>query len=477
MITIDLTDLESTIESEKSIKLNEAIKQIFKSKRSTIITGAGISCNAGIPDFRSSDGLYNLVKQKYPSKSITKGQDLFDISLFRDEISLALFCQFMESLYLSSLLAHPTETHKFIKTLKEKNKLLRCYTQNIDSIEKLLHLNVGIDLQDITEKHFTKGWKSLDVVQLHGNLHKLSCTQCYSSFDWNVKYQKQLGAGSNPQCNACLDKYQERLYLGKRLTGNIGMLRPDIVLYGEHHPQSELILQGLNLDLRLKPDLLLIMGTSLKVDGVKKLVKSLSHSIHQRGGKVIFVNKTPLAKATWDSHIDYEILSDCDDFVRILKRDIPDLFLTQEQLDSKKLKNNQKSADYIKLEPECLRIKSEGIKSESLAPEALTPPSTPSKKNLISQQSYIKLLKPSLNRKATKKLKFELPSPFASFTEDTESTVPSEASSPDTTVVKLEPEEPCYVIKKEETTSFESRKRSLELTCAFESKRRIRIHS
>lgn len=474
MITIDLTEAGASIAPEESIKLNEVIKRIFKSKRSTIITGAGISCNAGIPDFRSSDGLYNLVKQKYPTKSITKGQDLFDISLFRDEISLALFCQFMESLYLSSLLAHPTETHKFIKTLKEKNKLLRCYTQNIDSIEKLLHLNVGIDLLDVTEKQFTRDWKSLDVVQLHGNLHKLSCTQCYSSFDWNLKYQKQLGAGSNPQCNACLIKYQERLYLGKRLTGNIGMLRPDIVLYGEHHPQSELLLQGLNLDLRLKPDLLLIMGTSLKVDGVKKLVKSLSHSIHQRGGKVIFVNKTPLAKASWDSHIDYEILSDCDDFVRILKREIPDLFLTQEQLDSKKLKHNQKSTDYIKPEPGCIPLK-----SESSTPEALTPPCTPSKKNLTSQRTYVKQ-KPALNRKAPKKLKFELPSPFASFTEETESASQSEVSSPDTSVVKLESEEPHYIIKNEDTTSYEaaaSRKRALELTCQLEPEKRIRIHS
>lgn len=96
MIPIDLLDSPNDIPSETSIKLNEVIKFISKSKKMTVLTGAGISCNAGIPDFRSSDGLYNMVKSKYP-KSIVRGQDLFDISLFRDEISLSIFCTFMES--------------------------------------------------------------------------------------------------------------------------------------------------------------------------------------------------------------------------------------------------------------------------------------------------------------------------------------------------------------------------------------------
>lgn len=55
-----------------------------------MITGAGILCNAGIPDFRSENGLYNMVKHKYP-KQIVRGQDLFDINLFRDETSLEIF--------------------------------------------------------------------------------------------------------------------------------------------------------------------------------------------------------------------------------------------------------------------------------------------------------------------------------------------------------------------------------------------------
>lgn len=429
MITIDLLDPKAN-DSQKSCWLNEVSKHIFKSKKVTVLTGAGISCNAGIPDFRSSDGLYNLVKSKYP-KTIVRGQDLFDISLFRDEMSLALFCTFMESLYASSLMAKATETHKFIKMLKEKNKLLRCYTQNIDSLEKSINLTMGINLSEFDDtKKFNENWKNLDVVQLHGNLHKLSCTQCFSNFEWNSDYQEQLANGLNPQCLKCYEKYEERLYSGKRLTGNIGLLRPDIVLYGENHPQSDILAQGLNVDLKSKPDLLIVMGTSLKVDGVKKLVKSLSTSIHAKGGKVIFINKTPLSKQ-WENCIDYEILSDCDDFVSILKKEIPDLFLTQEQLDSKRLKINELKKEKVmkkekgEMKPKKTIVKREKspiIKKEKSPPiksendsEILTPPTTPSKR----KRPTLKRIIPSKDE-ARKRLEFNLPSPMSSFSEDSE---------------------------------------------------------
>lgn len=378
MKTVDLLHYDGKLPSEQSIKLNEVTKLIFKSKKVIILTGAGISCNAGIPDFRSADGLYNLIQSNDP-KNFIKGKDLFDISLFRDELTLQIFCKFMEGLYNSSLMAKPTETHKFIKILKDKKKLLRCYTQNIDCLESNINLKCGIDAAKFDEKsnkNFTKEWKDLDVVQLHGNLHKLSCTQCFKNFDWTPDHQYKLKNGENPECENCYIKYQQRLYSGKRLTGNIGILRPDIVLYGENHPQSEILTKGLNIDLNMKSDLLVIMGTSLKVDGVKNLVKSLCKKIHEKGGYVIFINKTPLSKQ-WASYIDYEILCDCDHFVRILKAEIPDLFLTQEQLDSKKLKMNQQQS---------------------------TPPSTPKSSKIVNIKDTKKLNSAKIKKELKKEL-------------------------------------------------------------------------
>jgi NAD-dependent histone deacetylase SIR2 len=498
MISLDLQSCNSEESAHNKIRLNEAIKYIFKSKRATVLTGAGISCNAGIPDFRSVDGLYNLVKKKFPNlKSIVKGQDLFDISLFRNEVSLAVFCTFMESLYNSTLAAKPTETHKFIKILKDRNKLLRCYTQNIDSLEKLTNLNVGINIHNFDSGTFNQNWKSLDVVQLHGNLHKLSCTSCFSGFDWTDEYQNLLSNGTNPECANCYAKYEERLYSGKRLTGNIGMLRPDIVLYGENHPQSEILAQGLNTDLRSKPDLLIIMGTSLKVDGVKKLVKSLAKSVHDKGGKVVFVNKTPLSKM-WESYIDYEILCDCDEFVRIMKVQVPDMFLTQEQLDSKKLKNafNDDLQDGIKQEKNKIKIKQEDsslnnhslkvelenestskikikaepkIKSKTPKPQkSLVSQNSNSKTNQLKQESDniltppttpTKRKRPSLQRKPVKKPKsdYDLPSPTASFSEDTTTQVKQEyKSNPFTTNDAL----PLQMLTKSQLNSIKIPKKS-----------------
>lgn len=425
MKVVDLLEFDPNVHtvhelpSESSIRLAEVSKLIFKSKKSTMLTGAGISCNAGIPDFRSSDGLYNLVKAKYP-KTVVKGQDLFDISLFRDELTLQIFCTFMESLYKSSLQASPTETHKFIKLMKEKNKLLRCYTQNIDGIERLMNLNTGVKLDDFDvpgnntqrayNSNFNKNWKNLDVIQLHGDLHQLSCTQCFHTFDWTSNYQTMLSNGDNPECQNCQHKYNQRLYQGKRLTGNIGILRPGIVLYGENHPQSEILAQGFNTDIKLKPDLLIIMGTSLKVDGIKKLVKNLATMVHSRNGKVIFVNKTPLNNS-WTNYVDYQVLSDCDDFVKWLKLEIPDLFLTQEQLDSKKLKNRNQNTPPAT--PKKNKSKPQ-VKIEQNQTNQLTSPNP----------SPIKKSRPILKRKNINiddnnpKLKYELPSPPSSFNEN-----------------------------------------------------------
>jgi len=104
--------------------LGELSLQVAKAKRVVVVTGAGISCSSGIPDFRSTDGLYNLVKQRYPDV-VMKGRDLFDSCLFRDPASTALFYSFIAELKLAIDKAQPSPTHRFIKTLHSKGKLLR----------------------------------------------------------------------------------------------------------------------------------------------------------------------------------------------------------------------------------------------------------------------------------------------------------------------------------------------------------------
>ena len=99
----------------------------------------------------------------------------------------------------------------------------------------------------------------------------------------------------------------------------IGTLRPAIVLYDEPHPLGDEIGQIQAADVRKGPDLMIIMGTSLKVHGLKRLVKEFAKVTHARKGPktpgiVIFVNKTPPG-SEWDGVIDYHVKGDSDSWV------------------------------------------------------------------------------------------------------------------------------------------------------------------
>lgn len=123
-VTHDLASIDHDAHARRA--LGELSLLVAKSKRVVVVTGAGISCSSGIPDFRSSDGLYSLVKQRYPDV-VMKGRDLFDACLFRDPASTSLFYSFIAELKIAVDKAEPGPTHRFVKTLHSKNKLLRRY--------------------------------------------------------------------------------------------------------------------------------------------------------------------------------------------------------------------------------------------------------------------------------------------------------------------------------------------------------------
>jgi NAD-dependent deacetylase sirtuin 2 len=97
-------------------------------KNVIVMAGAGISVSAGIPDFRTpGTGLYdNLAKYNLPEPTA-----VFDIHFFRE--NPAPFYQLAKELFPGQY--KPTPTHNFIRLLHDRGLLLRCYTQNIDSLE------------------------------------------------------------------------------------------------------------------------------------------------------------------------------------------------------------------------------------------------------------------------------------------------------------------------------------------------------
>ncbi|KAK3317905.1 hypothetical protein B0H66DRAFT_219855 [Apodospora peruviana] len=169
--------------------------------------------------------------------------------------------------------------------------------------------------------------RGVECVFLHGSLAELRCFVCGRTSSWDDDArQADTLAGRQPTCPHCAGATAAREERGKRALG-VGKLRPDIVLYGEEHPHAHLISPIVQHDLSLGPDMLLILGTSMRVHGLKVLVREFAKAVHDRGGKVVFVNFTKPPESVWADIIDYWVQWDCDAWVGDLQKRKPALWL------------------------------------------------------------------------------------------------------------------------------------------------------
>ncbi|KAJ7161360.1 DHS-like NAD/FAD-binding domain-containing protein [Mycena crocata] len=326
--------------------LSDLSLSVAKCKKIVVVTGAGISCSSGIPDFRSSDGLYALVKGKYPDV-VLKGRDLFDASLFRDQTSTAVFYTFISQLKQSIDAAKPGPTHHFLQLLDSKKKLLRSYTQNIDGFEARAGLlgSASHEAKSCGKGKSKIRTKDVRNVQLHGDIHRVRCRSCSAEYPCTPEHISMFNEGVAPDCPECFERAEARIARSAR-TIKVGSLRPAIVLYDEPHPLGDDIGIIQSADVARKPDMLIIMGTSLKVHGLKKLVKDFAKTVHGSApaspskakkwqGKVVFINRTPPA-AEWAGIIDYHVIGEtdawCDKVVEDWKRMRPSDWEVQQTL-------------------------------------------------------------------------------------------------------------------------------------------------
>ncbi|KAI1420203.1 DHS-like NAD/FAD-binding domain-containing protein [Xylaria sp. FL1777] len=307
-----------------------------------------------------------------------KGRDLFDCNIWADPLKTSVFYRFATSLRQRVKEVEPTITHRFIAQMRDVGKLARVYTQNIDEIEKKIGLSTdlkhgfgnkkrkcikqqlleppekGEATQFPDEAHATgtiaavqaspktedsastpskphptlSSDKGVECVFLHGSLHSLRCFVCGKLCDWDEDGRESCTlSGEQPECPHCAGATAARQEKGKRALG-IGKLRPDIVLYGEEHPQSDLISPIVQHDLAAGPDLLLVLGTSLRVHGLKVMVKEFARAVHKKGGKVVFINFTKPSESAWGDVLDYWIEWDCDAWVEDLRTRKPLLWLS-----------------------------------------------------------------------------------------------------------------------------------------------------
>ncbi|XP_065362316.1 NAD-dependent protein deacetylase Sirt2 [Calliphora vicina] len=227
-----VTTLDEEDDGTKKIIENltfEGLCDHWKSKGfKNIITmvGAGISTSAGIPDFRSpGSGLYdNLQKYNLPHPSA-----IFEMDYFEDNPQP--FFALAKELYPGSF--NPTPSHYFVRLLQDKGLLLRHYTQNIDTLERI----AGLPDDKLIEAHGT-----------FFTNHCLGCRKLYS-MEW---MKDQIFSDNVPTCTDCN-----------------AVVKPDIVFFGENLPEKFYTLPAKDFN---KCDLLIIMGTSLEVQPFASLI-------------------------------------------------------------------------------------------------------------------------------------------------------------------------------------------------------------
>ncbi|KAI6785594.1 NAD-dependent protein deacetylase-like protein [Emericellopsis cladophorae] len=194
-------------------RLTDALK---KKKKIVVIAGAGISVSAGIPDFRSSTGLFAPAGCQQ-QKMKASGKHLFDASVYKSNDSTSDF-----------------------------------HTMDLEA--------------------------------------------------------ELFNGPEAPLCATCVDIDDLRTrFAGKRSHG-IGRMRPRFVLYNEHNPDADAIGAVTEADLKARPDAVIVVGTSLKVPGTRRIVKEMCLTARgRRDGFTAFINLDSEPK-----HVDFK---DCWDMV------------------------------------------------------------------------------------------------------------------------------------------------------------------
>ena len=193
---------------------------LVKSKRFVFLTGAGISQESGVPTFRGNDGLW---KTHDPAKLAT-------LSSFLENPSLVWgFYSYRQKLISK---CRPNPAHLAISKIEEQKKGDSwVLTQNVDNLHRLAG--------------------SKNIIELHGNIFKLSCIRCGYSGYMDMDMDMDMDMVLPPKCTGCES-----------------VLKPGVVMFEEALPQKE---WGTAIELSSSCDLMFIVGTSLNVSPVNTL--------------------------------------------------------------------------------------------------------------------------------------------------------------------------------------------------------------
>jgi NAD-dependent deacetylase len=213
--------------------------------RIAVLTGAGISTESGIPDFRSPGGLWS----RYDPSKLTYDRFLTDADTRRTYWEIAT------QSYPIMRDAEPNAAHRAVAAIERAGKLLKLVTQNVDG----LHQKAGSS-EDLT-------------VEIHGSALRARCTSCGIEHDREAIHHRLAaagdGAGGVPSCDACG-----------------GPVKPATISFGQAMPERE---TAEAFAAAAECDLMIVIGSSLVVYPAA----AVPEVAVQNGAPLVIVNREP----------------------------------------------------------------------------------------------------------------------------------------------------------------------------------------
>ena len=238
--------------------INKVFELIEKSQKIIVIIGAGASIG---PDFRSPGGLYDTIAKE---EGLEDPYQVFDLDYFKEDP--ALFWKYAHMIFPDKNPKH-SETHYFIKRLEEKGKLLRLYSQNVDTLEC-----------DMAKEKLRC---------VHGSWRDSKCLKCGKVFDIE-DMRLYVETKSVPVCPECG-----------------GQIKPGIVFFGQ---KTNIEDEDITYDSE-NGDLLIVIGTSLRVAPISMMPNFMAHI------PSILINLEPVTCS-----FSAELLGDCSNVVSYIER-------------------------------------------------------------------------------------------------------------------------------------------------------------
>ena len=224
--------------------IKKGAELISESESILVFTGAGLSTESGIPDFRSPGGIWD----KYDPS------DFYFQRFVSDESAREKYWQMSSEFYQVMRDAVPNRAHLCVKKLEETGKLLAIVTQNIDRL------------------HHRAGNSPDKIIEIHGTAFSVSCLSCGKDYDRDEIEDRLKSGVKVPYCDDCS-----------------GILKPDTISFGQAMPEDKM---AESLRHARECDLCIVLGSSLVVYPAASVpIQAVEH-----GGKFMIVNRdeTPL---------------------------------------------------------------------------------------------------------------------------------------------------------------------------------------